>query len=408
MVKFSIAPPRFDQVLVEDNLQDGYWLEAVDINGNGKPDLVASGLAEGNVVWYENPSWKKRSIATFSKPVALDHGDIDGDGRMDLVVCHDYGKCMFNCRPQDGKISWIRNPRSYDNGETWEVRPIGDLLATHRLRLGHFTQNQELELIGMPVVGPQGGPDCVHKPVRITHFSKPDDLLAADAWSAQVIDEGSFRVIHGVIVDRFNPQSNLESMLLASEEGLSWFYFENGDWQVVRLGEGEQTQYQKTGFKGSGNIAIGRIGDDPYAYMTTVEPFHGNTVAVYHKGPGASLSRGPWKRTVLDVYADPNEHGEGPGHHVMTGDFDGDGDDEFLVALRGPMPWQGVFYYKAIDLENGLWVKSRISSSSAARIAVADFDGDGRLDFATTGYYTPGYFLADRPQVLVFLNRIGD
>ena len=76
-----------------------------------------------------------------------------------------------------------------------------------------------------------------------------------------------------------------------------------------------------------------------------------------------------------------------------------------MVAARGPMPWQGVFYYKAIDAQNGLWTKTRVSSASAARIVVADFDGDGRLDFATTGYYTPGYFLCEDPQVLVFLSR---
>jgi len=54
---------------------------------------------------------------------------------------------------------------------------------------------------------------------------------------------------------------------------------------------------------------------------------------------------------VLDVFDNPNALGEGPGHHVICADFDGDGDDEFLVALRGPSPWKGVYYYKVLDLE---------------------------------------------------------
>jgi hypothetical protein len=36
---------------------------------------------------------------------------------------------------------------------------------------------------------------------------------------------------------------------------------------------------------------------------------------------------------------------------------------------------------------------------------VADFNGDGRLDFATTGYYTPGYFLCDDPRNIIYRNR---
>lgn len=408
MPQIKLPAPYFEEVLVADNLQDGYWIEAVDITGDGRPDLVASGLAVGDVVWYENPSWQERPVASFPKPVALHHADVDGDGRMDLAVCHDYGQCMYNCRPEDGKISWLKNPGTFEaNGSSspWDAHFIADLMATHRLLFGFFTQTENLELMALPVVGPEG----VHEPIRVMLYPVPEDPKSArDGWDGQLVDGSSFRVIHGLAARKFGSRNGLDSLLVASEEGVSWLYYDEG-WHNVLLGEGETGQAQTTGFKGTGNVAVGKIDDDPYAYIATVEPFHGNTVAVYTKeDAGSTLADAGWKRTVLDVYGDPNDAGEGPGHHVVTADFDGDGDDEFLVALRGPMPWQGVFYYKAVDLQNGLFVKKRVSTASAARIAVADFDGDGRLDFATTGYYTPGYFLADDPKIVVFLNRFAD
>lgn len=401
--------PAFEPVLVERGLTDGYWIQPVDIDGDGRPDILTSGLADGIVAWYRNGSWDKHVIARLDKPVALDAADIAGQGRADLVVSHDYGECMFGCRPEDGKISWLRNPGTVGDGE-WERRPIGDLVATHRLRVGPFTRPGAVELLALPVVGPNGGREAVHAPTRVTLYRPPDDVLGTQGWHAEVADDSSFRIIHGVSVGRWDEtaEAGLESTLLASEEGLTWFGYAAGGWRTANLAAGRPDPVGGEGFKGSGNLAVGRIDDDASAYIATVEPFHGNTVAVYTKEEGASLTGGPWKRTVLDDFGEPNERGEGPAHHVVAADFDGDGDDEFLVALRGPMPFQGVFYYKAIDLQSQLFVKTRVSTPSAARIAVADFDGDGRLDFATTGYYTPGYFLCDDPQVAVFLNRFGE
>jgi len=403
------AQPKFEPSVVASGLSDGYWLDAVDVDGDGRLDLVASGLAEGEVVWYRNPGWEKHPIAQLDKPVAMDHMDLTGNSLPDLVVCHDYGECMYRCRPGDGTISWLQNT---GNGSGWSKHFVADLVATHRLRMGYFTQTERPELLALPVVGPQGGMEAVHSPVQVMLYPRPDDPAAAEGWQGSLVDGSTFRVIHDVVVGKFANDgltAPRDSVLLATEEGISWFHCANGSWQREALGRGELSEEEKTHFKGTGNLAVGKVEGDPFAYIATIEPFHGNVVAVYTKATGSApgtLSGATWKRTVLDVFGDPNDVGEGPGHPAMTADFDGDGDDEFLVALRGPWPWQGVFYYKCIDVENAVFTKTRVSSASAARIALGDFDGDGRIDFATTGYYTPGYFLCDDPQIIVFYNRI--
>jgi len=73
----------------------------------------------------------------------------------------------------------------------------------------------------------------------------------------------------------------------------------------------------------SSDVAVGKIGKQ--RFVTAIEPWHGNQVAVY-------MQKGrEWERKVID-------DGLLDGHTIVTGDFDGDGNDEIVAGFRGK-PW---------------------------------------------------------------------
>lgn len=403
----STPPPFFEKHTLEETSGDGYWMSAVDITGNGKLDLITSGLAEGKVCWYENPTWEKRLIAEFDQPVAIDAADIAGRGRNDLVISHDFGGCAFNCGPNDGKVSWLENPGNFEANTPWTKRHIADLVATHRVKLGSYTGPGRMELFGIPVVGALPYGKGVLMPIELTLFEKPEDVFN-QPWNRRVVDSDNFALVHDVLSDQFSGDGvgDTDSLLVSSKEGITWYYydFELNAFKSFRISEGDRT-YMESGFTGTSNAVPGRLGDDPYAFIATIDPFHGSTVALLTRKQGSTLTDGVWERRVLDTFGSFSPKHQGTGHHIVVADFDNDGEDEFLVGLRGPMPNQGVYYYKIIDLEQGLIERWRVSTVSTSMIAVGDFSGDGTLDFATTSYYTPGFFLCDKPQVAIYYNR---
>lgn len=72
----------------------------------------------------------------------MDHGDINKNGRDDLVICYQYGNTMDDCDPLGGKIDWLENPGE-GQGE-WKRHYVGRSVAMHRLKLGFFTQTEKL------------------------------------------------------------------------------------------------------------------------------------------------------------------------------------------------------------------------------------------------------------------------
>ena len=138
--------PRFSREIVAEQLRDGYWLEAPDIDGDGSPDLFGYGLRLGEIYWYQNePGWPRKLVTDgFRMPVGADFADISGNGLPDMVVClRAVRPDRHDPRPRPGaggKIDWIENPGAADKTDTrWQRHYIGRATGMHRLRVGHFT-----------------------------------------------------------------------------------------------------------------------------------------------------------------------------------------------------------------------------------------------------------------------------
>src|SRR5437867_3252207 len=66
---------------IESNIPGGYALLVVDINNDGKPDVVASSSLVPELVWYENPRWERHVIVDKKTGIVnFAARDTDGDG----------------------------------------------------------------------------------------------------------------------------------------------------------------------------------------------------------------------------------------------------------------------------------------------------------------------------------------
>ena len=115
--------------MIEDNIGETRAIHAVDIDGDGHPDLLGTSCTGNEVMWYSNSGdptrepWKKHVIDRSPGPMHGHAVDLDGDGDFDVVMAlrgsDDPGARGLN------QIVWYENDGSPASGP-WKKHVIAD------------------------------------------------------------------------------------------------------------------------------------------------------------------------------------------------------------------------------------------------------------------------------------------
>ena len=340
----AVELPAFREHPIADGLRGGYQVVAVDVNGDGKIDLIALASGMPDLVWFEGPTWKRHVLATgLNRMINLAAADVDGDGIPEIVVAHEF---QNEAAKSIGIVSILTHDG--DPLKPWKAREIDRLTTSHRIRAARL--DGRIVFINAPLTGSRAAPPDFRDHTPLV-------LYRPGEWKREVISNADEGVVHGLWVGKW--KSKQDVILTSSFQGIHRYERVKGIWKRSRIAAGNPAPWPGSG---SSEISPGE------GWFASLEPWHGNQVAVY-KGA---------KREVIET-------GMVDGHVLLTADLDGDGKSEILAGYRGA--GRSVYLYQQ---QHGKWIRETLDNGgmAAAGCAIADLNGDGRPDIACIGSAT--------------------
>ena len=375
LVALCAAPqsiPNFKEQVVDPDVGVCYALTIADLNGDGKPDLVVVTEKPDQVVWYENPTWKRRVILEKSPelPVCVQALDVDGDGKLELILGADW---PINPKTKISGTVWLLQ-RPDDLDKPWTPLQIDEEATMHRMRVIDVEGKGRKELVCSPLHG-KGTTTGDGPGASLFILRRPANPFK-DKWTREVI-ANDIHINHNVWPIDWDGDGK-EEMLSAGYEGV--FVLKRtgeGKWDRTKIGDGDPAK------KGAGEIKPGRLPGGK-RYITTVEPWHGHSCAVYIEPDKAGE---PWRRQVLV------ENHKG-GHALWTADLTGTKVDSLVIGFRGVPEGKKedcvVYVFHPLDAKGEKWEKKVLDEKGLGSedIACFDLNGDGKIDIIGAGRST--------------------
>src|SRR5689334_14771592 len=364
----------FKEQIVDPNVGVGYAVTVADINRDGKADIVVVTENPDQVVWYENPSWKKRTIVEGMPklPVCVQALDVDGDGKVELILGADWQPSNTTT---GGSVWLLQRPSNLD--QPWTPIKINEEPTMHRMRVIDVDGKGRKELVCAPLHGREAkGPEWWKGSASSLYILRRPANPFKDPWTREVITN-ELHITHNVWPIDWDGDGKQE-LLAAAYEGI--FPFKktaDGKWSKQQLGEGDPEKH------GAGEVKIGRLAGGK-RYFATVEPWHGHQAVLYTEPDRAGQL---WKRQVLV------ENHKG-GHSVWTADLTGTGVDSLVVGFRGVPEGKVddaiVYLFHPLDPAGTKWEKQVLDDKGlgAEDVICADLNGDGKPDIIGVGRST--------------------